>query len=103
MKSYYETKSYNQVQTKFRSLFSELLPPNKTTIRKSVRKYEKDRTSLNMNKERSRRRTTIRTQENIEAVRQALERNQGRISARRSGLGISSSSFCWIIKKDLLW
>ena len=69
MKSYYETKSYNQVQTKFRSLFSELLPPNKTTIRKSVRKYEKDRTFLNMNKERSRRRTTIRTQENIEAVR----------------------------------
>ena len=33
-KLYCETKSYNQVQTKFRTLFSEGLPPNKTTIRK---------------------------------------------------------------------
>ena len=29
---YYETKSYNQVPTKFRTLFPERLPPNKTTI-----------------------------------------------------------------------
>ena len=33
VKSYYETKSYNQVQTKFITLFLERLPPNKTTTR----------------------------------------------------------------------
>ena len=35
VKSYYETKSYNQVQTKFRTLFPQCLPPNKITIRKN--------------------------------------------------------------------
>ena len=56
-----------------------------------------------MNNERSGRRITTRTQENTEAVRQALERNRGRIMARRNRLGISPSSFCRIIKKDLRW
>ena len=69
-------KSYNQVQTKFRTLFPEPLPPNKITTR---------------------------TLEIIEAVRQALETNQGRISARRNGLGILPSWFWQIIKKDLRW
>ena len=56
-----------------------------------------------MNKERSERGITTRTQENIEVVRQALERNQGRINARRNGLGIPPSSFCRIIKRDVSW
>ena len=43
------------------------------------------------------------TQKNIEVVRQRLERNQGRISARRNGWGISPSLFYQIIKKDLPW
>ena len=38
-------------------------------------------------------RITTTTQENIEAVRQVLERSQGRISTRRNRLGISPSSF----------
>ena len=75
VKSYYETKSYNQVRTKFRTLFPERLPPKKTTIRKSVKKYDRDGSSVNMNKGRSGRRIITRTQENIEAVRQVLERN----------------------------
>ena len=36
VKSYYETKSYKEVETKFRTLFPERLPPNKTIIRKNV-------------------------------------------------------------------
>ena len=48
VKSYCKTKSYNQVQTKFRTLFPESLPPNETTIWKNVKKYERDGTSLNM-------------------------------------------------------
>ena len=106
VKSYYETKSYNQVQTKSRDLFPEHLQPNKTTIQKNDKHYQRDGTSLNMNnmnKGRSGRRITTRTQENIEALWQALERNQGRISARKNRLGISPSSLCRIIKKDLHW
>ena len=63
--------------------------------------FEKDDTSLNMNKGRSARRITTRAQQNIETVWQALEKNQGKISVRRNGLGTSPSSFCRIIKKDL--
>ena len=81
-----------EVQTKFKTLFPECLPPNKTKIRKKM--YERNGTSLNLNKRRSERRITTRTQENMEVVQQVLERNQGRIRARRNELGISPSSFC---------
>ena len=97
-KSYYEMKSYTQIQTESRILFPERLPPNKTTSQKIVKKYEKDGTSLNMNKGRSGRRVTTRTQENTEMVQKALEQNQERISARRNGLQILPSSFCRTIK-----
>ena len=40
VKWYYETKSYNQIQTKFRSLFPERLPRNKTTIYKVYKVFE---------------------------------------------------------------
>ena len=46
-----------------------------------------------MNKGRSKRKITTTTQENIAAARQSLERNQGRISARRNGLGILPNLF----------
>ena len=65
-----------------------------------LRTYGRDGVSLSMNKGRSGREITTRTQENMEAVRQSLERNQGRVNARRNGLGISLSWFCWIIKED---
>ena len=97
VKSHYETKSL------LRTLFSERLPPNKTTIRKNVKKCERDGTSLNTNEGRSGRIISTRTKENIEAVRETLERNQGRISARKNGLGISPSLFCQILKKELPW
>ena len=99
-KSYYETKNYIQIQTQFSILFPERLPPNKTTSQKIVKKYERDGTSLNMNKGRSGKRVTTRTQE---TVQKALEQNQERISARRIGLQILPSSFCRTIKKDLRW
>ena len=73
-----------------------MFTPNKTTVPKNVKKYERDGISLNMNKRRPGRGITTRTQENFEAVRQALERNQERICAQTS-----YSSFCRIIKKDL--
>ena len=69
VKSYYETKIDNQVQTKFRTLLPERWPLNKTTIWKNVKKYERDDTPLNTNKWRSERRINAWTEENIEAVR----------------------------------
>ena len=63
----------------------------------------RDGTSLNTNKGILRRQITTRIQENLEAVRQTLERNQERIRARRNEFGISPSSFCRIINKDLRW
>ena len=72
VKSYYETKSYNQVQTKFRTLFPECLLTNKAKIRKSIKKYKRDGTSLNMNKGKSGRRITTKTQGSTETVGQAF-------------------------------
>ena len=37
VKSYYETKRYNQVQTKFRTLFSECLPQIKRQFQKMLK------------------------------------------------------------------
>ena len=101
VKLYYKTKSYNQNQIHVRILFRERLPPSRTTVWENVKKYERDSTSLKMNKGRSGRRITTKTKENIGAVRQALEGNQGIISAIRHGLGIPASSCCQIIKIGL--
>ena len=38
VKSYYETKSYNQIQTKFRILFPERLSPNKAKFEKMLKR-----------------------------------------------------------------
>ena len=75
-KSYYETKCYDQVQTKFRTLFPERLPPSKTTILKYIKKYERDDTSLNMNKEDQGEELPQVQKKILKAVRQVLERNQ---------------------------
>ena len=57
-----------------------------------LKKYERDGTSINMRKGEDQEGEL--QQENIETVRQTLEKNQGRISRRRNGLGLSSSFFC---------
>ena len=85
----------NQVQNFYHQI--------KPQFEKMFKKYERDGTSLNINKARSGRRITTRTWENTEIVQQALEKNQGWISARRNELAISTSLFCWIIKTDLRW
>ena len=84
VKSYCEMESYNPVHTKFRTLFPELLPPNKTTVWKR----------WHMNKEGSGRRITARIQESIKVAWQALKINQEIISPRKNGSGILPSSFC---------
>ena len=46
------------------------------------KKYEREGTSLNINKERSGRRKTVRTKETMKAVRLYVENNARNISCR---------------------
>ena len=71
-------------------------------IAQFMEKYSNEGTSLNMNNGRSGRRRTVRTQENIDRVRQALEINPS-ISTRRNDLQLTQSSVHRIICHELKW
>ena len=58
--------------------------------------------SLSLNKERSGRRATVGTTDNIQAIQGTLDVKKY-LKATRNSLGISTSSFCQIIKQDLCW
>ena len=60
-------------------------------------------TSHNRNKGISGRPKTARTIENIETVREVLERNPRGVSCRRNGTGISKTTFQRIVTGDLRW
>ena len=100
VQKYHETKSYVATQNAFRIRFPDREPPTKRTIWKNVKKYGEHGTSLNRNTGRSGRPRTGRSQENIELVREAVERNP-RISSRRNGTGIPHSTFNNITRNDL--
>ena len=57
--TYFETRSYYEVQRLFRIRFPELLPPHKTNIMRNVEKYLDNGTSLNMNSKRCGRKRTV--------------------------------------------
>ena len=76
--------------------------PSKATMQRNVGKYQLNDSSLNLTKERSGRRVTIETAENIQAVQEALEVNNGCLSARRNGLDIPASSLSRITKKTFV-
>lgn len=97
---YYETKSYAAVKEAFPQRFPNRNAPSNKTIYKNVLKYQESGTSLNLNKGRSGRRVSVRTPENIQLVRDALNRNP-RISTRRNGVPVSRRSFQRIVHRDL--
>ena len=70
------------------------------TIWKNVKKYKIEGSILNLNKDRSGRRKTERTQENINLPREELL-EYPRISASKNSLDISKSTL--ITKRDLKW
>jgi hypothetical protein len=75
--------------------------PSKVTIKATFEKFRvREGTCHNLNKGRSGRLRTLRTQENIDVVRQSLLEDVIR-SARRNGLGLSRSSFNRIVKMDI--
>jgi len=101
VKKYHETRSFRAVQERFRVAFPGRNPPAKSTIQHNVAKYDRDGTSLNVNKGRSGRRRTVRTPPNIQRVQAVLA--QPGVSCRRNTLGIGKSSFNRAVKADLRW
>ena len=68
----------------------------------NVKRYKTEGSSFNLNKDRSGRRRTERTQENIKLLQEKLIEDL-RISAIKNGLDISERTFNRITKRDLKW
>ena len=100
--AWFESKSLSQVAQDFSEKFPERNVPNKTTIWKNVRKYREEGTSLNLNRGRSGRKKTARSDANIAAVRMLLDENPN-VSGRRNPLQLSQVTFQRICKFDLKW
>ena len=100
--NYTRTQSLGAVQNLFRERFPDRNPSAKTTILSNVRKYTNAGSSLNLNKGNSGRRSTTRSEENVDAVRALLQQTP-RVSARRNPLQISHASFNRITRLDLQW
>ncbi len=101
VKTFFETRSVAAVQLAFRDRFPERDPPAKKTIWQNVKKYRENGTSLNLNKGRSGRPRTGRSEDNIAAVRVVMELNPANASARRNGIGLPSATFNRITRLDL--
>ena len=102
VKNYLQTQSSTAVQNVFQARFPGRNPPAPSTILRNVNKYLNAGTSLNLNKGNSGRRRSIRTAENIEAVRDVLQQNP-HVSAGRNPVPISSTSFNRITRLDIKW
>lgn len=100
---YHETKSPNAVIAAFRERFPERNPPTKRTIQTNVSKYAREGTSLNLNKNRSGRRRTVRTAENVERVRTMLDERPNEVSCRRNHVGMSKTTFNRVTRENLKW
>lgn len=101
VETYIRTNSYYAVVGEFERRFPDRDIPNVSTIRRNVAKYRRYGTSLNLNKNRSGRRRTGRSNDNIETVRHAVEEAPRYVSARRNGTGIPSATFNRITRLDL--
>ena len=102
VKTWISTGSIKQVQGLFAPSFPDRISPSKNAIWKNVRKYQQEGTSLNLNKGRSGRRKTARTEENIENVQTLLLQN-AKASIRRNELPLLRSSFNRITLRDIKW
>jgi len=100
---YLERRSFVAVREAFRERFPDRNLPAKSTIQRNVEKYLREGTSLNLNKGRSGRIRTTRTQENINQVRELLQEQPRVISCRRNPIGLPKTSFNEITTKDLKW
>ncbi|KAF2363288.1 Protein of unknown function DUF4817 [Trinorchestia longiramus] len=98
----YQAKNFQQVIQSFQEHFPERQSPTKMTIWRNVTRYRTKGASLNLNKGRSGRKRTGRSEENVRIVQGALTENP-KISARKSGLDVTIFTFNRIITLDLKW
>lgn len=92
------------VRAAFANRYPGRRAPARSTILRNYAKYHVEGTSLNLNKGRIGRRRIVRTEENVQAVRNRLQDdNQPAPSARRNGLEMAKSSFNWITRLDIRW
>ena len=100
---YESTKSPAEVIRLFGIEYPDRPPLSTATIWKINKKFNENGTILNLNKGKSGRRRTGRSEENINAVREAVENNPSTVSCRKNGLGLNYVTFHRIIKLDLNW
>ena len=98
--NYLKTKSFKDVLQLFEHCLRDRVSPTKMTFWKNVEKYKTETSSLDLNKYRSCRRRTERTQENINLLQEQVIEDP-RISARKNGLEISKNTFNRITKRAL--
>ena len=101
VKIYCKISIYLEVKKAFGIRFPEKEPPIDRTKWKNLKNFERERTSLTMNKGRSGRKRTVKTEEIIEVFRSCVENNARNFSLRHNGLGLSCSTFNKIMKLDL--
>ncbi|KAF2364965.1 Protein of unknown function DUF4817 [Trinorchestia longiramus] len=102
VETYFQAKSFQQVIQSFQEHIPERQSPTEMTVWRNVTAYRTEGTSLNLNKGRSGRKRTGRSEENVRIVQEALTENL-QISARKSGLDVTKSTFNRIITLDLKW
>ncbi|KAF2355449.1 Protein of unknown function DUF4817 [Trinorchestia longiramus] len=102
VEKYFQGKSFQHVIQSFQEHFHERQSPTKMTIWRDVTRYRTEGTSLNLNKGRSGRKRTGRAEENVRIVQGAFTENP-QISARKSGLDVTKSTFNRIITLDFKW
>ena len=100
--NYFRIRKFNEVQYLFKQRLRDRVQPTKVTIWKNIEKYKTEGLSINLNKDRSSRKKTERTQEHINLLQEKLIEDP-KISARLNGLNISKSTFNRITKHDLKW
>ena len=89
-----------EVRRRWPNNWPGIQPPSDRTISATFNKFVQEGTCLNMNKGRSGRRRTARTQQNINLVQLSLQQD-GRRSSRRNGLYLTKSTFLRIIHNDI--
>ena len=80
--NYLRTRSFKEDQQLFEERFRDRFSPTEMTIWKNVKKYKTERSSLNLNKDRSGRRRIERIQEIINLLQEKLTRGFNNISKK---------------------
>ncbi|KAF2344754.1 Protein of unknown function DUF4817 [Trinorchestia longiramus] len=102
IEKYFQTKSFQHVIQSFQEHFPERQSQTKMTIWRNVTRYRTKGTRLNLNKGRSGLKRTGRSKKNVRIVQGALTENP-QISARKSELNVTKSTFNRIITLNLKW